>query len=147
MHLAYSYFAMAPTTASTTSLPTLTQKGAKVAIQAAEQHALEMGISMFVPATLSSYKFSRRTRSIVVLDAHTHLLSFTRMDGANIATINTAMDMAYTAASNGISTSTCTPSHNPHLFSPHQLTTSPPLYQIKKPLGPIVPLAIQHPTV
>jgi len=37
---------MAPTTAATASLPTLTQSGARVALQAAEQHALEMGVPM-----------------------------------------------------------------------------------------------------
>jgi uncharacterized protein GlcG (DUF336 family) len=46
-------------------------------------------------------------RSIAVVDAHTHLLSFTRMDGAKITSINTAMDMAFTAAGNRIPTSAC----------------------------------------
>lgn len=40
-----------------------------------------------------------------MVDAHTHLLSFTRMDGAKITSINTAMDMAFTAAGNRIPTS------------------------------------------
>ncbi|KAH8712144.1 hypothetical protein GQ44DRAFT_776170 [Phaeosphaeriaceae sp. PMI808] len=80
---------MAPTVATVVSLPTLTQGGARVALQAAEQHALEMGVPM----------------SIAIVDAHTHLLSFTRMDGAKITSINTAMDMAFTAAGNRIPTS------------------------------------------
>ncbi|KAF2031581.1 DUF336-domain-containing protein [Setomelanomma holmii] len=80
---------MAPTTAATTSLPTLTQSGARVALQAAEQYALEIGVPM----------------SIAIVDAHTHLISFTRMDGAKITSINSAMDMAFTAAGNRIPTS------------------------------------------
>ncbi|ENI06629.1 hypothetical protein COCC4DRAFT_134464 [Bipolaris maydis ATCC 48331] len=80
---------MAPTASATAALPTLTQSGARVALQAAEQHAIEVGVPM----------------SIAVVDAHTHLLSFTRMDGAKITSINTAMDMAFTAAGNRIPTS------------------------------------------
>ncbi|EOA88501.1 uncharacterized protein SETTUDRAFT_107518 [Exserohilum turcica Et28A] len=80
---------MAPTASAITVLPTLTQSGARVALQAAEQHAIEVGVPM----------------SIAVVDAHTHLLSFTRMDGAKITSINTAMDMAFTAAGNRIPTS------------------------------------------
>ncbi|KAH7392899.1 hypothetical protein BKA66DRAFT_567632 [Pyrenochaeta sp. MPI-SDFR-AT-0127] len=80
---------MTPTAAATASLPTLTQNGARIALQAAEQYALEIGVPM----------------SIAVVDAHTHLLSFTRMDGAKITSINTAMDMAFTAAGNRIPTS------------------------------------------
>jgi hypothetical protein len=38
---------MAPTAAATTSVPTLTQSGARVALQAAEQHALEIGVPMY----------------------------------------------------------------------------------------------------
>ncbi|KAF2855026.1 DUF336-domain-containing protein [Plenodomus tracheiphilus IPT5] len=80
---------MAPTVSAVVSLPSLTQGGAQTALVAAEQYALEVGVPM----------------SIAVVDAHTHLLSFTRMDGAKIASINTAMDMAFTAASNRIPTS------------------------------------------
>jgi uncharacterized protein GlcG (DUF336 family) len=39
------------------------------------------------------------------VDTHTHLLAFTRMDGAKITSINTAMDMASSAAGNRIPTS------------------------------------------
>ncbi|KAF1828527.1 DUF336-domain-containing protein [Decorospora gaudefroyi] len=80
---------MAPAASATTSLPTLTQSGARTALQAAEQYAIDIGVPM----------------SIAIVDAHTHLLSFTRMDGAKITSINTAMDMAYTAAGNRIPTS------------------------------------------
>jgi hypothetical protein len=38
---------MAPTAAATASVPSLTQSGARVAIQAAEQHALEIGVPMY----------------------------------------------------------------------------------------------------
>ncbi|KAF1935455.1 DUF336-domain-containing protein [Clathrospora elynae] len=77
---------MSSLTSATTSLPTLTQSGARVALQAAEQHALELGVPM----------------SIAVVDAHAHLLTSTRMDGAKITSINTAVVMAFTAAGNRI---------------------------------------------
>ncbi|RMZ67136.1 ethanolamine utilization eutt [Pyrenophora seminiperda CCB06] len=80
---------MAPTASATAAVPTLTQSGARVALEAAEQHALDVGVPM----------------SVAVVDAHTHLLAFTRMDGAKITSINTAMDMAFTAAGNRIPTS------------------------------------------
>ncbi|KAH7089590.1 hypothetical protein FB567DRAFT_305807 [Paraphoma chrysanthemicola] len=73
---------MAASVAATVALPSLTQNGAKVALQAAEQHALEIGVPM----------------SIAVVDAHTHLLAFTRLDGANITSIKRAIDLAATAA-------------------------------------------------
>jgi hypothetical protein len=38
---------MAPTAAATASVPTLTQSGARAALQAAEQHAHEMGVPMY----------------------------------------------------------------------------------------------------
>jgi hypothetical protein len=47
MHSSYPYIDMAPTVAATASLPSLTQSGARVAIQAAEQHALEIGVPMY----------------------------------------------------------------------------------------------------
>ncbi|KAH9867584.1 hypothetical protein IAQ61_008178 [Plenodomus lingam] len=80
---------MPPTISAVVSLPSLTQAGAQTALEAAEQYALEIGVPM----------------SIAVVDAHAHLLSFTRMDGAKITSINTAMDMAFTSASNRIPTS------------------------------------------
>jgi uncharacterized protein GlcG (DUF336 family) len=89
---------MAPT-AAIASLPTLTQSGARVAVQAAERHALELGVPM----------------SIAVVDAHTHLLSFTRMDGAKTTSINNAMDMAFTAAGNQVPTSACSSSSAPYI--------------------------------
>jgi uncharacterized protein GlcG (DUF336 family) len=81
---------MAPT-AAIASLPTLTQRGARVALQAAERFALEQGAAM----------------SIAIVDAHTHLLSFMRMDGAKMTSIGFAMDMAFTAAGNRVPTSAC----------------------------------------
>jgi uncharacterized protein GlcG (DUF336 family) len=54
-----------------------------------------------------------------VVDAHTHLLTFTRMDGAKITSINTAMDMAFTAAGNRIPTSACpSPPSTPFITNP-----------------------------
>ncbi|KAF1918053.1 hypothetical protein BDU57DRAFT_555744 [Ampelomyces quisqualis] len=72
---------MSPRALATTSVPTLTQNGNRVSLQAAEQLALEIGVPI-----------------IAVVDAHTHLLTFTRMDGAKITSINIAMDIAFTAA-------------------------------------------------
>jgi hypothetical protein len=47
---------MAPTMAATISLPTLTQGGARVAVQAAEQHAIEIGVPMYnLPKQKLSY--------------------------------------------------------------------------------------------
>ncbi|KAH9882854.1 hypothetical protein J1614_000220 [Plenodomus biglobosus] len=80
---------MAPTVSAIVSSPSLTQAGAQTALVAAEQYALEIGVPM----------------SIALVDAHTHLLCFTRMDGAKTTSINTAMDMAFTSASNRIPTS------------------------------------------
>lgn len=40
-----------------------------------------------------------------MVDAYTHLLTFTRMDGAKITSINTAMDMAFTACGTHSATS------------------------------------------
>ncbi|KAH7073850.1 hypothetical protein BKA63DRAFT_41462 [Paraphoma chrysanthemicola] len=87
---------MAASVAATVALPSLTQNGAKVALQAAEQHALEIGVPL----------------SIAVVDAHTHLLAFTRMDGANITSIKRAIDLAATAAGDRQATPTYQESSN-----------------------------------
>lgn len=123
---------MAPSTAATASLPTLTQNGARVALQAAEQHALEIGVPMY-DQTLG-FQDSRLTfdRSIAVVDAHTHLLSFTRMDGAKITSIDTAMNMAFAAAGNRIPTSASTSTITP-LQPKNSLTFAS---QVKKTPGP-----------
>lgn len=39
------------------------------------------------------------------MDSHTHLLAFTRMDGAKITSINIALDKAFTAAGHRVPTS------------------------------------------
>ncbi len=76
--------------ASTTiSLPTLTQNGATIALRAAEVYASETGVPM----------------SIAIVDAHAHLLSFTRMDNAKLSSIDTAISMAVTSSSNRLPTS------------------------------------------
>ena len=46
MLLENTYFNMTPTASATAAVPTLTQSGARVALQAAEQHALENGVPM-----------------------------------------------------------------------------------------------------
>jgi uncharacterized protein GlcG (DUF336 family) len=46
-----------------------------------------------------------RGRNIAVVDAYTHLLAFSRMDGAKITSVNIAMDKAFTAAGHRIPTS------------------------------------------
>lgn len=71
------------------SLPTLTQAGASMALKAAEIYATEIGVPM----------------SIAIVDAHTHLLAFTRMDNAKFSSIETAISMATTSASNRLPTS------------------------------------------
>ena len=48
---------------------------------------------------------SNSQRNIAITDSHTHLLAFTRMDGAKITSINIAMDKAFTASGHRIPTS------------------------------------------
>jgi hypothetical protein len=48
---------MAPTAAATAYVPTLTQSGARVALQAAEQYALDIGVPMYEDATYISMGF------------------------------------------------------------------------------------------
>ena len=69
---------MAPT--KTTS--TLTLEAAKVASAACEMKAHSLGLAM----------------NIAVADASTHLLHFSRMDGAKLTSISIAIDKAFTAA-------------------------------------------------
>jgi len=61
---------------------TLTLAGARIAIDAAEAKALEIGVDM----------------NIAIVDASTHLLHFSRMPNAKITSISIAMDKAFTAA-------------------------------------------------
>jgi uncharacterized protein GlcG (DUF336 family) len=69
-------------------IETLTQDAAKAAINACEEKARSMGLSM----------------NIAVVDAATHLLAFSRMDGAKITSINIAIDKAFTAAGHRVGT-------------------------------------------
>ncbi|KAF2268894.1 DUF336-domain-containing protein [Lojkania enalia] len=73
----------------TTTTPTLTLSGARIALAAAETHALEIGVPM----------------NIAIVDSSLHLLAFTRMDNAKLTSINIALDKAFTAAGHRISTS------------------------------------------
>ncbi|KAE9371075.1 DUF336-domain-containing protein [Stipitochalara longipes BDJ] len=68
----------------------LTLQGAKIAVAAAEKKAKEIGVDM----------------NIAVVDASTHLLHFSRMEGAKITSISIAMDKAFTAAGHRVGTHT-----------------------------------------
>ena len=50
MLLRYPQLNMAPTASATVALPTLTQSGARIALQAAEQHAIDVGVPMCDPS-------------------------------------------------------------------------------------------------
>ncbi|KAF3002933.1 hypothetical protein E8E13_003385 [Curvularia kusanoi] len=80
---------MATKSSAVISLPTLTQSGASIALEAASLYASELGVPM----------------SIAVVDANTHLLNFTRLDNAKLSSIETAISMAMTSASNRLPTS------------------------------------------
>lgn len=66
----------------------LTLEGAKIAVAAAEKKAKEIEVDM----------------NIAVVDASTHLLHFSRMEGAKITSISIAMDKAFTAAGHRVGT-------------------------------------------
>lgn len=74
---------------ATTTTPTLTISAAKAATAAAEAKAASIGVPM----------------NIAVVDAGTHLLSFTRMDGAKLTSVQIAIDKAFTASGHRIPTS------------------------------------------
>ncbi|KAK2607042.1 hypothetical protein N8I77_005751 [Diaporthe amygdali] len=74
---------------ATTTIPTLTIAAAKAATTACEAKAAELGVPM----------------NIAVVDSSTHLLSFTRMDGAKLTSVNIAIDKAFTAAGHRLPTS------------------------------------------
>jgi len=74
--------------APTVKVETLTLEAAKVAVEACEAKARSMGIPM----------------NIAVTDASTHLLHFSRMDGAKITSISIAQDKAFTASGHRIGT-------------------------------------------
>jgi len=74
--------------APTTQVETLTLEAAKVAVAACEQKARSMNLAM----------------NIAVVDASTHLLHFSRMDGAKITSISIAIDKAFTASGHRIGT-------------------------------------------
>lgn len=72
----------------TKTQPQLTLAGAKIALAASEAKAISLGVPM----------------NIAIVDASTHLLSFSRMPGAKITSISIAMDKAFTAAGHRIGT-------------------------------------------
>lgn len=74
---------------ATRSTPTLTISAAKAATAAAEAKAASIGVPM----------------NIAIVDSGTHLLSFTRMDGAKLTSVAIAIDKAFTAAGHRIPTS------------------------------------------
>lgn len=74
--------------APTASNHTLTLEAAQVAVAACEAKAKAIGVPM----------------NIAVVDNATHLLHFSRMDGAKITSINIAIDKAFTAAGHRIGT-------------------------------------------
>eukprot|EP00026_Physarum_polycephalum_P020150 Phypoly_transcript_22542.p1 GENE.Phypoly_transcript_22542~~Phypoly_transcript_22542.p1 ORF type:complete len:154 (+),score=31.22 Phypoly_transcript_22542:103-564(+) len=67
---------------ATRQIETLTLAGAKVALEAAEKKAKEMGVDT----------------NIAIVGQSTHLLAFSRMDNAKLTSIDTAIDKAFTAA-------------------------------------------------
>lgn len=107
------------------SLPTLTQTGATIALQAASLYASELGLPM----------------SIAIVDAHTHLLSFTRQDGSKLSSIETAISMAMTSASNRLPTSALsdhTPPTSLGSGSSQRLCTLPGGLPILSPTGQLL---------
>ena len=74
---------------ATTSVPTLTLDGARIAVEAAESHAQSISVPM----------------NIAIVDSACHLLAFIRMEGAKVTSINLAIDKAFTAAGHRIPTS------------------------------------------
>lgn len=76
-----------------------------MALRAAEHYASEIDVPMYVCSAAQSTPKLTQRRSIAIVDAHTHLLAFTRMDIAKISSIETAICMATTSASNRLPTS------------------------------------------
>ncbi|KIW02513.1 uncharacterized protein PV09_06312 [Verruconis gallopava] len=74
----------------TRTVETLSQDAAKAAVSACEEKARSIGVPM----------------NIAVTDHATHLLAFSRMDGAKITSINIAIDKAFTAAGHRVGTHT-----------------------------------------
>lgn len=73
---------------ATKSTESLTLSAANTAIAACEAKARSMNLSM----------------NIAIVDASTHLLAFSRMDGAKLTSISIAIDKAFTASGHRIGT-------------------------------------------
>src|SRR5690242_6954752 len=116
---------MATIASAVVCLPTLTQTGAAIALQAASLYATESGVPM----------------SIAIVDAHTHLLNFMRMDNAKLSSVETSISMAMTSAANRLPTSALS-DHTPSmpLLSPTSLRvcTLPGGLPILSPTGALL---------
>lgn len=77
-----------PKLTATKHTESLTLEAAKIAVAACEEKARSMGLAM----------------NIAVVDAATHLLHFSRMDGAKLTSISIAIDKAFTASGHRIGT-------------------------------------------
>ncbi|EON67328.1 hypothetical protein W97_06581 [Coniosporium apollinis CBS 100218] len=76
--------------APTKTIETLTLEAAQAAAHACATHSKAINVPM----------------NIAVVDASTHLLHFSRMDGAKLTSIHIAIDKAFTAAGHRVPTST-----------------------------------------
>ncbi|KAK7514598.1 uncharacterized protein IWZ02DRAFT_468108 [Phyllosticta citriasiana] len=76
--------------AAVAHIPTLTLAAARAAVEAAEAKARAIGVPM----------------NIAVVDSATHLLHFSRMDGAKVTSVSIALDKAFTASGHRVPTST-----------------------------------------
>lgn len=76
--------------APTKTISTLTLESAQAAARACEAKARAINVPM----------------NIAIVDASTHLLHFSRMEGAKITSISIAIDKAFTAAGHRVPTST-----------------------------------------
>lgn len=121
---------MASKQTATVSLPTLTQTGASIALQAASLYATSIDMPM----------------SIAIVDAHTHLLAFTRTPSAKLSSIETAIAMAMTSASNRLPTSALSDDQAPVSVSAspllnttaHRLCTLPGGLPVLSPSGALL---------
>ncbi|KAK6430623.1 hypothetical protein LTR95_013216 [Oleoguttula sp. CCFEE 5521] len=86
----------------TRPLPTLSQAAAKLAAEAAEAKAREMGIDF----------------NIALVDSTLHLLHFTRMPTAKLTSISISIDKAFTASGHRLPTSNYTNGPAAKNFSP-----------------------------
>ncbi|KAF2769582.1 DUF336-domain-containing protein [Teratosphaeria nubilosa] len=89
-------------TSATRQLPTLSTDAAKIAAQAAEEKAKQMGIDF----------------NIALVDSTLHLLHFTRMPNAKLTSIDIAINKAFTAAGHRLPTAAYTTGQTAKNFQP-----------------------------